>query len=165
MLHANFMQVVYYQLILQCTSSPKSIEHCPKKIVMKIHIILQYFRVFGFCVWIQRLEQITKTVMYFCFPVTPFGKGWDKSCYPQVDSMALECYHSAIQNNLQEVCNLSHQVLELVTFSPNACQEAYLLKCNKRFHVLGSTTSGKGQTGCIAFYSALVTPLTPNQNL
>ncbi|XP_061488614.1 zona pellucida-binding protein 2-like isoform X2 [Rhineura floridana] len=34
--------------------------------------------------------------------VSPFGKGWDKSCCPKDDALGLKCYHSTVQTNLQQ---------------------------------------------------------------
>nr|XP_020638859.1 zona pellucida-binding protein 2-like isoform X4 [Pogona vitticeps] len=34
--------------------------------------------------------------------VSPFIKGWDESCSPKIDQLEFECYHSAVQTNLQK---------------------------------------------------------------
>ncbi|XP_061488616.1 uncharacterized protein LOC133387574 isoform X3 [Rhineura floridana] len=43
----------------------------------------------------------TKT-FYHTVVVSPFGKGWDKSCCPKDDALGLKCYHSTVQTNLQQ---------------------------------------------------------------
>ncbi|KAL7985182.1 hypothetical protein Chor_003752, partial [Crotalus horridus] len=81
--------------------------------------------------------------------VTPFGKGWDKSCYPQVDSMALECYHSAVQNNLQEAKEAMTEFMDKNKhFSLETTNGSHVSFVNTFFNFLedGKCQDGYGQT-------------------
>ncbi|KAM3841757.1 zona pellucida-binding protein 1-like [Vipera latastei] len=81
--------------------------------------------------------------------VTPFGKGWDKFCYPQVDSMVLECYHSAVQNNLQEAKEAMTEFMDKNKhFSLETTNGSHVSFVNTFFNFLedGKCWDGYGQT-------------------
>ncbi|KAJ7332863.1 hypothetical protein JRQ81_015043 [Phrynocephalus forsythii] len=59
--------------------------------------------------------------------VSPFIKGWDESCSPKIDQLEFQCYHSAVQTNLQKAKDALTDFLEK----------------NKRFH-LGESLGSRG---------------------
>ncbi|XP_025025226.1 zona pellucida-binding protein 2-like [Python bivittatus] len=81
--------------------------------------------------------------------VTPFGKGWDKSCYPQVDLMALECYRSAVQNNLQQAKEAMTEFMDKNKHFPlRTSNGSHVSFVNTFFNFLedGKCQDGYGQT-------------------
>ncbi|XP_026563081.1 zona pellucida-binding protein 2-like [Pseudonaja textilis] len=81
--------------------------------------------------------------------VTPFGKDWDKSCYPQTDSMPLECYHSAVQKNLQEAKEAMTEFMDTnKNFSLETSNGSHVSFVNTFFNFLedGKCQEGYGQT-------------------
>ncbi|KAG8132257.1 hypothetical protein E2320_010127 [Naja naja] len=81
--------------------------------------------------------------------VTPFGKDWDKSCYPQTDSMPLECYHSAVQKNLQEAKEAMTEFMDKnKNFSLETSNGSHVSFVNTFFNFLedGKCQDGYGQT-------------------
>ncbi|ETE73379.1 Zona pellucida-binding protein 2, partial [Ophiophagus hannah] len=81
--------------------------------------------------------------------VTPFGKDWDKSCYPQTDSMPLECYHSAVQKNLQEAKEAMTEFMDKnKNFSLETSNGSHISFVNTFFNFLedGKCQDGYGQT-------------------
>ncbi|XP_042319957.1 zona pellucida-binding protein 2-like [Sceloporus undulatus] len=81
--------------------------------------------------------------------VSPFKEGWDASCYPKINELALQCYRSAIHSNLQKAKEAMTEFLEENKHFPlEESQASHASFINTFFNFLedGKCQSGYGQT-------------------
>ncbi|XP_062834455.1 uncharacterized protein LOC100564912 isoform X2 [Anolis carolinensis] len=81
--------------------------------------------------------------------VSPFKEGWDESCDPKADDLAIECYHTAIHTNLQKAKEALTEFLNDNKYFPVGDSLASNTTFNNTFFNFlegGKCQNGYGQT-------------------